>query len=162
MNWEAIGAIGEIVGAAAVVASLVYLGIQTRANARSLKANAIWNAETIFGDLNMAHATDPRFADLVSRAFSPGAQSSEFTETEIDQLRLAVRGAMQYNQAQWALWQEGVLPDELWQRRREFARAFIGIPVMNEIWQAELLHTNIADGFRAEIEGVMADQIQHD
>jgi len=30
MNWEAIGAIGEIVGALAVVVSLVYLGLQIR------------------------------------------------------------------------------------------------------------------------------------
>ena len=28
MNWEAIGAVGEIIGAIAVVASLVYVGIQ--------------------------------------------------------------------------------------------------------------------------------------
>ena len=30
MNWEAIGAIGEIVGAAAVVFSLGYLAVQIR------------------------------------------------------------------------------------------------------------------------------------
>jgi hypothetical protein len=29
MNWDAIGAIGEIVGAIAVVATLVYLSVQT-------------------------------------------------------------------------------------------------------------------------------------
>ena len=34
MNWDAIGAIGEMIGAAAVVASLLYLALQTRANAR--------------------------------------------------------------------------------------------------------------------------------
>ena len=30
MNWEAIGAIGEVIGAAAVVITLVYLAIQIR------------------------------------------------------------------------------------------------------------------------------------
>ena len=30
MNWEAIGAIGEIIGAAAVVVSLIYLATQIR------------------------------------------------------------------------------------------------------------------------------------
>ena len=33
MNWDAIGAIGEIVGAIAVVATLAYLAIQTRHSA---------------------------------------------------------------------------------------------------------------------------------
>jgi hypothetical protein len=30
VNWEAIGAVGEILGAAAVVATLVYLALQVR------------------------------------------------------------------------------------------------------------------------------------
>jgi hypothetical protein len=30
MDWDAIGAIGEILGAAAVVATLAYLGVQVR------------------------------------------------------------------------------------------------------------------------------------
>jgi hypothetical protein len=30
MNWEAIGAIGEVVGAAGVVATLLYLAVQVR------------------------------------------------------------------------------------------------------------------------------------
>ncbi len=47
MNWDAIGAIGEIVGTAAVVASLLYLAVQTRSNARSLRAKAIWDAENM-------------------------------------------------------------------------------------------------------------------
>jgi hypothetical protein len=35
MNWEAIGAIGEIIGALAVVASLAYLALQIRHSAAS-------------------------------------------------------------------------------------------------------------------------------
>ena len=35
MNWDAIGAIGELVGAAAVFISLIYLGVQLRNSKRS-------------------------------------------------------------------------------------------------------------------------------
>ena len=35
MNWEAIGAVGEIVGAVAVVLTLIYLAVQVRHNARA-------------------------------------------------------------------------------------------------------------------------------
>ncbi len=41
MNWEAIGAIGEVVGAAAVFLTLVYLSLQIRQNTRSVKAAAV-------------------------------------------------------------------------------------------------------------------------
>ena len=54
MNWEAIGAIGEIIGAVAVVVTLAYLAIQIRNNtqiARSATRQAI--AETA-----MTHGTN--------------------------------------------------------------------------------------------------------
>jgi hypothetical protein len=41
MPWDAIGAIGEIVGAAAVVISLLYLASQIRASSREAKASAL-------------------------------------------------------------------------------------------------------------------------
>lgn len=41
MNWEAIGAIGEIVGAAGVVVTLVYLAYQIRQNTIYLEQNAL-------------------------------------------------------------------------------------------------------------------------
>jgi hypothetical protein len=39
MNWEAIGAIGEIIGAATVVATLFYLAIQIRQNTKVSRAD---------------------------------------------------------------------------------------------------------------------------
>ena len=39
MNWDAVGAISELVGAIGVVASLVYLGVQIRQNTRHIGTN---------------------------------------------------------------------------------------------------------------------------
>ena len=39
MNWEAIGAVGEILGAAAVVITLAYLVVQLRLNTTAMKAH---------------------------------------------------------------------------------------------------------------------------
>ena len=41
MDWEAIGAIGEVVGAAAVVCSLIYVGTQIRQNTKTSRDEAI-------------------------------------------------------------------------------------------------------------------------
>ena len=38
MNWEAIGAVGEILGALAVFASLIYLARQIRQNTQMMKS----------------------------------------------------------------------------------------------------------------------------
>jgi hypothetical protein len=40
MNWEALGAIGEIVGAVAVVLTLGYLAVQIRQNTTSVRATS--------------------------------------------------------------------------------------------------------------------------
>ena len=37
MDWDAVGAMGELLGAGAVLASLIYLGVQIRGNSRSTR-----------------------------------------------------------------------------------------------------------------------------
>ena len=41
MNWEAAGAIGEIIGALAVFLTLIYLALQIRQNTKAVRASAI-------------------------------------------------------------------------------------------------------------------------
>ena len=44
MNWEALGAIGEIVGAVGVIVTLGYLAVQIRQNTKSLRASTFQGA----------------------------------------------------------------------------------------------------------------------
>jgi len=41
VNWEAIGAIGEIAGALGVIVTLIYLAIQLRQNTKASHATAV-------------------------------------------------------------------------------------------------------------------------
>ena len=62
MNWEAIGALGETVGAFAVLLTLVYLAMQIRQNTKSVQAAAVDSAnsqvsrirEVIFANADVA------------------------------------------------------------------------------------------------------------
>jgi hypothetical protein len=40
MNWDAIGAVSELMGALGVIATLLYLSIQVRQNSKMMKANS--------------------------------------------------------------------------------------------------------------------------
>jgi hypothetical protein len=51
MDWNAIGALGEVVGAAGVVFSLVYLGTQIRSNTKQASADAIYNSQKAQADI---------------------------------------------------------------------------------------------------------------
>ena len=80
MNWEAIGAIGEIVGALAVVVTLVYLVIQIRQNTAAVATATYESTMTGFNDINVVVASDPKLASLLDRGTqSPDALSAEET-----------------------------------------------------------------------------------
>ena len=71
MNWEAIGAVGEIMGAIAVVVSLVYLAsqikhntVQVEAQVKALHQDAINAASTDFTRFRLSIAQDPQVAAL--------------------------------------------------------------------------------------------------
>jgi len=65
MNWDAIGAVGEIVGAAAVVASLVYLAVQIRAQSRETRVSAMHDISVGFRDAISRFAAEDATAIFV-------------------------------------------------------------------------------------------------
>lgn len=50
MNWEAVGALGEVVGAAAVVLTLLYLGRQVKDGSRQIRLNTTSSLTTMSQD----------------------------------------------------------------------------------------------------------------
>jgi hypothetical protein len=57
MNWDAIGAIGEIIGASAVFLSLIYVAIQIRDNTRSQQAATYHSMISAKNQVNLQIAT---------------------------------------------------------------------------------------------------------
>ena len=51
MNWEAIGAVGEVVGALAVVMSLIYVGIQIRQSNQLARAGTFHGINTHYSSI---------------------------------------------------------------------------------------------------------------
>jgi hypothetical protein len=77
MNWDAIGAIAETLGAVGVIASLVYLATQirrsreqTEQNTRALRAGAYQQFEEGLSERAMSQVTTPDLARIVSLGFA--------------------------------------------------------------------------------------------
>ena len=85
MNWEAIGAVGELVGAAAVVATLLYVSRQLREQSRALNTTV---RDSVFHQLqewNYNLIADRPLCDLFQR----GVVSEDWSEfPPEDQARL--------------------------------------------------------------------------
>jgi hypothetical protein len=68
MNWDAVGALAELVGAVGVVASLVFVGLQVRQNTRSMRASTYDSLVRSNGDWISALIQDPSLASAFETA----------------------------------------------------------------------------------------------
>ena len=77
MNWDAIGAIGEIVGAVAVVISVIYLAIQIRIGSSAVSTNLRDSIYSSFFEWNYQLTADPGFAAMFHRGLQDFNSLSE-------------------------------------------------------------------------------------
>jgi hypothetical protein len=67
MNWDAIGAVGEVLGAIAVIATLLYLGTQISQTNRIAKSSVARELQQKYSDLYTLIATNSEIRGLVTR-----------------------------------------------------------------------------------------------
>jgi hypothetical protein len=70
MNWDAIGAIAELLGAIGVIGSLIYLAFQIRRNTRTQKRANVGDIATELAATARCTATDPELASLLLRGYA--------------------------------------------------------------------------------------------
>jgi hypothetical protein len=67
MDWTAVGAIGEVAGAAGVIFSLIYLATQIRSNTRQASADAVYNLQKAQADIMESFSSQPETARLFAK-----------------------------------------------------------------------------------------------
>ena len=68
MNWDAIGAIGEILGALAVVGTLLYLALQMKQVRKGMHLQSYRDVNELLNDLHNATMTSPDLAKVLVKA----------------------------------------------------------------------------------------------
>ncbi len=106
MNWEAIGAIGEILGAIAVLLTLIYLVGQIKQNAASVATATYESMMSGITDINLVVVGNSELASIVARggrdpdslhheeALRYGALLRSWANQGLKQLRLFELGAL--------------------------------------------------------------------
>lgn len=77
MNWEAIGAIGQVAGAIAVFVTLLYLAIQIRRSNELSQFSATKEIMNQFNDLNRMVVSDPALRQLLHKNTALSADERE-------------------------------------------------------------------------------------
>ena len=111
INWDALAAIGDLVGALAVVATLIYVAIEIKQNTDGVNTARYETITTGFNDIDCAIVADPDLAQMFNQAMiDPGALTQE------QNARAAFLFRMFHNQYYkiFHLHQTGVLPKDEW------------------------------------------------
>ena len=126
--WEAIGAIGEIVGAIAVVITLLYLASQTRQNTKATHAQATASIASEMEQNLLAMANDGFLADAYQKAL----KNEHLTEQE--SIRLGFWWASYVRAAHSHLIQDGLgaLTENNETAVLNILRSFVVIPFLRQ------------------------------
>jgi hypothetical protein len=129
VNWDAIGAFAELLGAIGVIASLGYLAVQIRQNTTALRGNAHEVAVEHLSEVLLSLATNPDLAQLVSRGSQDYANLSSDERLQFGSYwASALAGA----EASLLQWQRGNLDEAVWERDLSTLRPWLRSPGVRE------------------------------
>ena len=132
VNWEAISAIGQIVGAIAVVISLIYLATEIRSNARATREASMRSLSDGFTRWIQQLSAHPELRELYYRGIRDlhsleGAERVGFGVLMLE--------AFRHNEEIYYLRSEGQLGPRLWRGFETGIRELIAYPGVQAWWR---------------------------
>ncbi len=118
MNWDALGAIAEGLGALAVLGTLGYLAVQLRQNTRLTNTSLYESAMDGYFELNRT-MTD---AELSAFFFKCRSDPDRLSEYEVFRYHNLTRMYLAHVYKLFRLYQQGVLPAREWETTARDAR----------------------------------------
>ncbi len=140
MGIMELGAIGELVGGAAVIASLLFVGMQIRANARSVQIASTVNVMGLWSQANEFLCQDPELAELFQTLLSSKESREDLLE---GRLSFMLRGVIQRLEAEYFLYTQGLVEGEIWTKHRDYFRNLVSTPTGRVWWANELAESRI-------------------
>ena len=154
-EWTKLAAIAEIVGAAAVLITLVYLSLQTR----QLATQTEQNTKAVLASMNQASA-EAEIQWLYTLLQTPESLIGQtpldslgdaYDPQAIEQTQILVHAMTRLRENLWMQYQNGVLEAERWEPYRDtFAAMIVSNEVVSAAWDAT--HQAMAPGFREELQ----------
>jgi hypothetical protein len=131
MNWEAIGAIGEVLGAIGVIVTLGYLATQVRQNSRSVRSSTRQAISTNQFQAGFQLAATPDLRAAFIR-WQNGQPASNPDEALCDDM--IIRATMRAFENQFHQHADGTFSDDVWAGYSEYIRRTLLSPRFPNFW----------------------------
>lgn len=136
MNWEAIGAVAESLGAVGVIFSVLYLAYEVRSNTHTMRADAGTRSQMEWSRFNLT-ISEHKDRDSIVRVFDPNERLENLNEKERVALTYTMRAFAQQTEAQYFQYQAKMLDQEVWEARLNTFCGLVQFPAAAEWWAAE-------------------------
>ncbi|WOH38653.1 hypothetical protein RI844_05380 [Thalassotalea fonticola] len=136
MSLAELVALAEICGGFAVLATLIYLVVQLKENARLMKAKATTATFLGWSQWNDRMSVHPN-KDLFIRSFHANETIENFSPEEIAVLDFIGRAAIQRFMAGYFQYKADILDNESWHHTISFCHSFLALPFWSVWWQEE-------------------------
>ncbi len=162
MNWDAIGAIAELLGAVGVIASLVYLATQIRhsreqmsQNTRAMRAGSYQHFFDSWGQTVTRGMDNPER----ERAIRLGMLDyTNLSEEDAFRFNFWMNGVGQAFDNAHYQYRVGMLDEERWQKHYADVRGFFGWPGVVQWWRAT--PPNVSPEFVALVEEILGEEAE--
>ncbi len=152
MNWDAIGAIGEILGAIAVLVTLVYLARQIHLNTNEIRASRVEGTLRDQSTYNRMLAEDPDLARIYWIAVDDVEKLSEDDKRRWLHLCSVM---LRNSEIAYYHYRQGHLPDPIHLSREKWIRRFMGTSGFRWWWKQ---YSDVLDPeFVEYVDRVLAD-----
>lgn len=132
MNWEALGALAELVGAAAVVLSLLYLAAQIRSQTKQDRLAAMHDIAAGFREAT-ANMAEPGTAQILVKTLHDGVDS--LRDDELFCLVSRTQGLLRLWEEAFYLHRDGKLDDRYWDGMNRQLASFMATQVFAHTWK---------------------------
>jgi hypothetical protein len=136
MNWEAVGAVAELLGAIGVIVSLLYLATQIRQNTRSVRMASQHDLMSEFRANVRALTQDPELGEL----FRNGLQDpEELSEADRARFGTQVASAVQIYEELYSHYRAGLVERDFWESRKQNLFYYMSLPGVSAWWRGEAI-----------------------
>ena len=150
MNWEAAGAIGEVLGAAAVVVTLLYLAKQTKTNSQLIEMQAGRQVSYHLSNLYNEWARDPETMRVLNKSMEN--PMADYTPEEWAQLNFLLKSYFHAIEAQYVSHKSGLGLKEQDDGYLRAARTTLATwPAWKKTWEGEAANGVWPPGFVEEM-----------
>ena len=132
MSIQDLGSLGELIAAAATVATLVYLAIQIRQNTTSSRTATYQNIVSTGIELGITFARDESFADLFTRG---AANPERLTPAEATRLKGHISSVFRCYELVFHQFEQGAIEVDVWEGWRLNMVRFFRLAAYRQAWE---------------------------